>query len=296
MSSIPFKAFKFGALSLFKEKVSYGKSRVAGSKKVSYLLCSKAGLMPGQPEIFNPTRFSDPFSENSLYMNSMISDYKLNQKYSINKVKGSKYQRSNEDDFTYDNYSPHDDETYRLAINASYKQVYGNFNLMHSERSVDLERRLRNGDITIKEFIRGIAKSNLYKRLYFESVSQQRSIELNFIHLLGRPPLNQQEIIKHIELIHEYGIEKHIDNLIDSDEYNEIFGKYIVPYNRCWNSPCGITTASFINSSILKRGFAVSDNVLNMTFFNPIKGASLIFKNLSHNGHVEQIKLPSIVK
>ena len=38
MPSIPFKAEKFGALSLFKDKVAYGKSRISKSTNVTYKL------------------------------------------------------------------------------------------------------------------------------------------------------------------------------------------------------------------------------------------------------------------
>ena len=44
----------------------------------------------------------------------------------------------------------------------------------------------------------GSAKSEPYKSRYFYKVSAYRGIELNFKHLLGRPPLNQQKL--HMQL------------------------------------------------------------------------------------------------
>ena len=165
--------------------------------------------------------------------------------------------------YRYTMFHPYSDDSLLIAINACYKQVFGNFNLMISERPVELERRLRNGDLPIREFIRQLAKSPFYRLHYFEQVSQLRCIELSFKHLLGRPPINREEINKQIKLIHDFGFNCHIDDLIDSAEYEEIFGSSIVPYERCWNSPSGIRTSTFINAIILKKAITTSDNTVH---------------------------------
>ena len=67
MSCIPSLALKFGALSVNEAPVSYGKARVSGAKNYfSYILHSKAGCMPGQPEVFNPTALKCPSFEDPL--------------------------------------------------------------------------------------------------------------------------------------------------------------------------------------------------------------------------------------
>tara|TARA_Y100001968_G_scaffold191715_1_gene175666 strand:- start:740 stop:1594 length:855 start_codon:yes stop_codon:yes gene_type:complete len=282
MAYIPMKALTFGAQRLFEEKVAYGKSRVSGSTDVSYILCSKAGIMPGQPEVFLINSLTKPNLGLPLLNNTILNSYHFKQSKWKQTIKGSKYFKDSIDGFTYNEYSPHDDEAYKLAVNASYRQIYGNFFAMESERPINSERRLRNGDITIKQFIRELAKSTFYRSHYFNQVTQQRSIELNFKHILGRPPLDQKEIISHIEILNLHGFDHHIDSLIDSNEYNEIYGTDIVPYPRCWNSPIGTKTSSFNNSAKLSKGFAISDNALNQKYFNPNSGASLIVKELAH--------------
>ena len=81
------------------------------------------------------------------------------------------------------------------------------------------------------------------------------------MHLLGRPVIQSKEFQKSIELISKEGFYGHIDYLIDSLEYEEFFGEDIVPYQRFWNSPCGSTTSSFINTAHFRKGYASSDNV-----------------------------------
>ena len=85
---------------------------------------------------------------------------------------------------------------------------------------------------------------------------------MNFMHLLGRPLIEQKELQESIKLINEEGFTGHVDFLIDSLEYEEFFGEDIVPFARFWNSPCGSTTSSFINTAKFRKGYATSDNVI----------------------------------
>ncbi len=132
---------------------------------------------------------------------------------------------------------------------------------MENERCIEAERRLRNGDITTREFVRLLSNSEFYRYNFFEKLNQKRCIELNFMHFLGRPLIDEGELQHHIELISHQGLLAQINALIDSIEYEEFFGEDIVPYQRFWNSPCGATTAAFINTAKYRKGFASSDNV-----------------------------------
>ena len=101
---------------------------------------------------------------------------------------------------------------------------------MQSEKPIDIERKLRNGDITVREFTRNICKSSIYKKFYFDDISQYKSIKLRYKHLLGRPIINQCEVAQSSNILNKLGFEAHIDWLIDSEEYNNCFGDDIVPY------------------------------------------------------------------
>ncbi|NEP61627.1 MAG: photosystem I reaction center subunit XII [Symploca sp. SIO2G7] len=146
-----------------------------------------------------------------------------------------------------------------VIIKAVYKQVLGNEYVMEGQRLSNAESQLRNGDITVREFVRSVAQSNLYQLLFFHSSSQYRFIELNFKHLLGRPPQSQEEIAEHVQLYNEQGYGAEIDSYINSDEYTQSFGDYIVPYPRSIRSVSGLKNEAFNRMFSLLRGSATSD-------------------------------------
>lgn len=147
-----------------------------------------------------------------------------------------------------------------IAIRAVYKQVLGNPHVMESERLVTAESQLCNGAITIREFVRAVAKSEFYRDRYFESCSPYRFIELNFKHLLGRAPLDQSEISEHIRLCIEKGYDAEIDSYIDSQEYLEKFGDNIVPYYRGAKSQVGQKQVGYNRTLSIYQGFAGVDS------------------------------------
>ena len=118
----------------------------------------------------------------------------------------------------------------QTVIRAIYKQVLGNPHVMESERLVSAESYLCDGSLTVREFIRSVAKSDFYRDRYFESCAPYRFVELNFKHLLGRAPLDQAELSEHIRRCVEEGYEAEIDSYLDSEEYQTKFGENIVPY------------------------------------------------------------------
>ena len=99
-----------------------------------------------------------------------------------------------------DQYAATGSEALEDTIAAAYKQVFGNLGPTESQRCTELESQLCNGDITVRDFVAGLAKSDLYKQNYFSKVSPIRGIELNLKHLLGRPPVNQAEVSACISL------------------------------------------------------------------------------------------------
>lgn len=123
-------------------------------------------------------------------------------------------------------------EEIQTVIRAVYKQVLGNPHVMESERLVTAESQLCDRTITVREFVRAVAKSDFYRVRYFESCAPYRFVELNFLHLLGRAPQDQREVSEHIVRTVAEGYEAEIDSYIDSSEYQTAFGENIVPYYR----------------------------------------------------------------
>jgi len=174
-------------------------------------------------------------------------------------------------------FQPDGSEALAQVINAAYRQVFGNLPPTDNQRCTSLEARLLNGEISVRDFVNGLAKSDFYKDNYFHAVGPQRGIELNFKHLLGRAPLNQDEIAASIQLQAESGFDALVDSLTDSAEYTEVFGSDSVPYNRTSDSYAGMYTLSFkLMRELNGTKVAISDNVngRNSRTTNPLAQAA----------------------
>ena len=181
-------------------------------------------------------------------------------------------------------YSPDDSASLNEVISAAYRQVFGNAHVMDFERSTELEAQLCNGDLDVRNFIRGLAKSSFYKSRFFLSVAPQRGIELNFKHLLGRAPHSQAEMSAKISLQAEHGQAAVIDSIVDSAEYLEVFGDNVVPYARSWSSPADLATSAFPMLAALQKSFAGSDSA---------RGASSALTTSLGRGMAPRISVPT---
>ncbi|MEL7353441.1 MAG: phycobilisome linker polypeptide [Cyanobacteria bacterium P01_A01_bin.116] len=147
----------------------------------------------------------------------------------------------------------------QAVIYAAYRQVLGNDYLMASERLGALESLVTSGALTVREFVRALAKSELYKTKFLYPNFQTRVIELNIKHLLGRAPYDESEVIEHLDRYQNEGFEADIDAYIDSAEYESTFGDCIVPYCRGFGTQTGQKMAGFPRMFSLYRGYANSD-------------------------------------
>jgi len=94
---------------------------------------------------------------------------------------------------------PSDDKA--ALIRAVYQQVLGNQYVMASERLEGPESLFKRGYLSVREFVRQVAKSGLYRKKFFESTNPYRLIELKFKHLLGRAPQNKAEMLHHFTIL-----------------------------------------------------------------------------------------------
>lgn len=145
------------------------------------------------------------------------------------------------------------------VIRAVYRQVLGNDYLMAAERLTSAESLLRDSNLSVREFVRAVAKSELYKSKFFYNNFQTRLIELNYKHLLGRAPYDESEVAYHLDLYQNEGYDAEIDSYIDSQEYQDNFGDSVVPYYRGFEYYTGARTVGFTNLFKLYRGYANSD-------------------------------------
>ncbi|QHU99271.1 phycobilisome linker polypeptide [Synechocystis sp. CACIAM 05] len=151
------------------------------------------------------------------------------------------------------------EEEVDAVILAVYRQVLGNDHLMSQERLTSAESLLRGREISVRDFVRAVALSEVYRQKFFHSNPQNRFIELNYKHLLGRAPYDQSEIAFHTDLYHQGGYEAEINSYIDSVEYTENFGDWVVPYFRGFATQRNQKTVGFSRSFQVYRGYATSD-------------------------------------
>ncbi len=148
----------------------------------------------------------------------------------------------------------------RGVISAAYRQVLGNEYLMQSDRLVSDESLLVQGSISVRDFVRAIANSELYRTKFLYPNFHMRFIELNFKHLLGRAPYDQAEISHHLNLFLSKGYEAEIDSYLDSTEYLNNFGDSVVPYYLDFQvDHPGQRAIGFSRLLHLYRGYANSD-------------------------------------
>ncbi len=125
-----------------------------------------------------------------------------------------------------------DQENLNALIWAAYRQVFSEHLIIDSNRQTFLESQLRNRQISVREFIRGLGKSETYYRLVAETNSNYRLVDLSFTRFLGRASYGKDEQIANSIIIATNGLEGFIDSIVDSTEYLENFGEDIVPYQR----------------------------------------------------------------
>jgi phycoerythrin-associated linker protein len=154
------------------------------------------------------------------------------------------------------------DDDIEIVIRAVYRQVLGNAYIMESERLIVPESQLKQGIIDVREFVRQVAKSELYRSRFFDNIYRYRAIELNFKHLLGRAPDDYSETIQHSNILDELGFEADIDSYLDSEEYLDAFGDNIVPYYRGYKTQTGQKILEFSNMLQLLRSNSSSDKNL----------------------------------
>ena len=140
------------------------------------------------------------------------------------------------------------------VIRSLYRQVLGNAYVMESERQVVSESQFKLGEISVREFVRRLAKSDLYRSRFFETCARYRYIELTFRHLLGRAPVDFEEMRAHSERLDSKGYESDIDSFLDSEEYQNYFGEWLVPYQRGWKTESCGTMQEFTWNFQLLRG------------------------------------------
>ncbi|NEQ70515.1 MAG: phycobilisome rod-core linker polypeptide CpcG [Symploca sp. SIO2D2] len=115
-------------------------------------------------------------------------------------------------------------------IEAAYRQIF--FHAFTSDRDPFLESQLRYGQITVRDFIRGLLLSPTFTDGFYAKNSNYRFVEQCVQRVLGRDVYGEREKLAWAVVVGTKGIQGFIDELLDSEEYLDNFGYDTVPYQR----------------------------------------------------------------
>jgi phycobilisome core-membrane linker protein len=136
------------------------------------------------------------------------------------------------------------------VIRAVYVQVLGNTGYAGEHNKVE-EIKLENGDLSLREFVRQVARSDAFRRRYWSGLYICKAIEVMHRRLLGRPTFGRWEIDAYFDVAARKGFYGVVDAMVNSKEYCESFGEDTVPYER-FITPTDLNTRRV---PALKRAF-----------------------------------------
>ena len=115
---------------------------------------------------------------------------------------------------------------------ASYRQIFGEHQILKCTRQRALESSLRYRQITVKDFIRGLLLSESFRTFNYNANNNYRFVEMCVQRVLGRSIYSEREKLAWSIILASKGMEGFVDSLLDSDEYLENFDDFTVPYQR----------------------------------------------------------------
>ena len=115
---------------------------------------------------------------------------------------------------------------------AAYRQIFSEHLILESYRQPFLESQLRNRSISVRDFVRGLGKSEVFRREVADTNSNYRLVDVILKRFLGRASYGRDEEIAQSIVIATKGLHGFIDAIVDSNEYQQNFGDDIVPYQR----------------------------------------------------------------
>ena len=117
-------------------------------------------------------------------------------------------------------------------IRSAYVQIFNEQQLIKSNRQTFLESQLRAGQITVRDFIRGLILSDSFRRRNYEVNNNYRFVEMCIQRVLGREVYDHKEKLAWSIVLATKGLKSFADSLLNSQEYLDNFGDDIVPYQR----------------------------------------------------------------
>ncbi|MGD1907313.1 MAG: phycobilisome rod-core linker polypeptide [Leptolyngbyaceae cyanobacterium] len=115
---------------------------------------------------------------------------------------------------------------------AAYRQIFNEQQMLASNRLTVLESQLESGQITVRDFIRGLLLSPTFRERNYEPNSNYRFARMCLQRVLGREAYNDREVLSLSITLATKGLNGFVDDLLSSDEYLDNFGESVVPFQR----------------------------------------------------------------
>nr|YP_009397032.1 phycobilisome linker polypeptide [Spyridia filamentosa]ARW66218.1 phycobilisome linker polypeptide [Spyridia filamentosa] len=158
------------------------------------------------------------------------------------------------------------------VIKAAYLRIFGRFVYQEELLAIEkIESRLRSSSISVKDFVRLLVKTSIFRSIYWEPLYICKAIEYIHSRLLGRPTYGRQEINQYFNIVYKHGYYSMIDSMIDSIEYSECFGNNVVPYERY------VTSSSILSRKLNNQQKLIDFNQLS-NFNNSMKNITTMIK------------------
>lgn len=137
------------------------------------------------------------------------------------------------------------------VVNATYRQLLNRIPFA-AERLRDAESQLRDGQISVAEFVGLIANSELFlQRL--NKLAPLRAAAAAYLAILGRAA-QPAEASRFLATRTSQGLPAAIAQILSSEDYAQSFGQNTVPYLRGLNTADGIPLATVNRSAELYGG------------------------------------------
>nr|YP_009395392.1 phycobilisome linker polypeptide [Polysiphonia infestans]ARW64372.1 phycobilisome linker polypeptide [Polysiphonia infestans] len=218
---------------------------------------SSRGISPKINNVFlkNLDNYSIKFNSSPLKLNFISVNKKIEQ--------GVTKRRDQDKKFIL--YSHSNNIEKRQILRAVYRQVFerdlNTFTI--GNELVKIENSFINGDLNIKNLIKYLGFSNLYRKEFYDLYPNTKVIELGTKHFLGRAPNNQAEIRYYNQILASRGLKSFVSTIIESSEYSVIFGTMIVPYRRFPTLPA----ANFSNTEKLYNSLTKQSDMIIIPSF-----------------------------
>jgi phycobilisome rod-core linker protein len=156
-------------------------------------------------------------------------------------------------------------------IQAAYRQIFNEQQMLSFNRKKVLESQLKNGQITVRDFIRALILSDSFRYRNVDVNNNYRLSQMCVQRILGRDVYNEQEKMSWSIVIATKGFGGFVDDLLNSDEYLDNFGVDTVPYQRRRILPQRIQGDLPI-ARMPRYGADHRDQLIAMGYFDPSAG------------------------